>query len=350
MLPGPSLATLTGSVAVGARVSVHRGKTTLIQDLPVWDVVLDATSARNVRRQLSFTTSGEFVPNNPLDPLNNYGHRVHAWQVVETPDGVRREVDLGWFLITSWEETGGGDTMTVEAVDLLQLVVDDVAAWPSSPPKNQRLRDELQRLAGKTLAVQYAGKNPVVDPELQFQTDRLANLADLCAAYSLDFGMRPDGFLHVWELNSRIVATYSAQDLIVDAPRESVDRKPNRFLAVGSKTEGSGDKAKETKWSFEAKLTAPPFDTDYGVVRERMEVQSATSQAMVTTAANNAMKKGGAILGFRSLQIVADARLEMGDVCMFVPPKGNAFKGRVTALSLPVSEPGLMRVDVEVIG
>ena len=70
----------------------------------------------------------------------------------------------------------------------------------------------------------------------------------------------------------------------------------------------------------------------------------------MTTAANNAMKKGGAILGFRSLQIVADARLEMGDVCMFVPPKGNAFKGRVTALSLPVSEPGLMRVDVEVIG
>lgn len=350
MLPGPSLATLTGAVAVGARVSVHRGKTTLIQDLPVWDVVLDGTVSRNVRRQLSFTTSGEYVPDNPLDPMNNYGQRVHCWQVLETPDGARTEVDLGWFLITKWEETGQGDTMSVEAVDLLQLVVDDVAAWPSSPPKNQTLRAELQRLVGATLAIQYAGKNPVVDPELQFQTDRLANLADLCAAYGLDFGMRPDGFLHVWELTSEIVATYSAADLIVDAPRESADRKPSRYLAVGSKTEGSGDKAKETKWSFEAKLTAPPFDAAYGVVRERLEVQSATSQAMVTTAANDAMKKAGGVLGFRSLEIVADARLELGDVCMFVPPVGNAFKGRVTALSLPVSEPGLMRVDVEVIG
>ena len=350
MLPGLTLAELTGSVAVGARISVHRGSTTLVEDLPVWDVVLDGTTSRNVRRQLSFTTSAEFVPNNPLDPVNNYGHRVHAWQVVETPDGNRTEIDLGWFLIVSWAETDHGDSMTVEAVDLLKLVEDDVAAWPSSPPAGQRLRAEMQRLAGSTLAIQYSGRNPLVDQSLQFQTDRLANLADLCAAHGLDFGMKPDGFLHFWELTNRIVATYSASDLIVDAPRESVERKPNRYLAVGSKTEGSGDKAKETRWSFEAALTAAPFDKAYGVVRERLEVQAATSQAMVTKAANDALAKAGGVLGFRSLQIVADARLELGDVAMFVPPVGDPFKGRVTALSLPVDRPGVMRVDVEVIG
>ena len=350
MLPGLTLAELTGSVAVGARISVHRGSTTLIEDLPVTDVVLDGTNQRNVKRQLSFTTTSDYVPSAPLDRLNNYGHRVHAWQRLETAQGKRVEVDLGWFLVESWQEDEADGTMSVEAVDLTRLVETDVAAWPSSPPKNQTLRAELQRLAGSTIPIVYTGSNPKVDSELQFQTDRLANLADLCAAHGLDFGMRPDGYLHFWELTNRIVATYSASDLIVDAPRESVERKPNRYLAVGSKTEGSGDKAKETRWSFEAALTAAPFDKAYGVVRERLEVQAATSQAMVTKAANDALAKAGGVLGFRSLQIVADARLELGDVAMFVPPVGDPFKGRVTALSLPVDRPGVMRVDVEVIG
>ena len=36
MLPGPSLDVLRGAMAVGARVSVHRGRTTLVEDLPDW--------------------------------------------------------------------------------------------------------------------------------------------------------------------------------------------------------------------------------------------------------------------------------------------------------------------------
>nr|DAO70032.1 MAG TPA: 43 kDa tail protein [Bacteriophage sp.] len=347
MLPGPSVATIAGGVAVGARVSVHRGKTTTIQDLPVWDVTVDATVERNVQRQVSFTCSSEHVPSNPLDPLNNYGHRVHVWQVVETPAGKRSEVDLGWFLVESWEEQPDEGTMTVEAVDLLRLVETDVAAWPSSPPKNQTLSAEVQRLAGKTLAVVFSGKsNPKVDSELQFQTDRLANLADLCAAYSLGFRMRPDGYLHVYPFTSDIVGTYSAADLIVDAPRESVERKPNRFLAVGSKSEGQN---KETKWSFEAKTTTEPFGASYGVVRERIEVQSATNQKMVTAAANDALKKNISVLGFRSFEIVPDSRIELGDVLMLKAPDRNV-KGRVHAFSLPVDTTDLMRVDVEIIG
>ena len=99
MLPGPTLKQLTQSLSVGARVSVHRGKTTLVQDLPVQDVVLDATSARTVRRQLSFTTTSDFVPTNPLDRVNNFGHRVHVWMVLEDLQGTQFEVDLGWILI-----------------------------------------------------------------------------------------------------------------------------------------------------------------------------------------------------------------------------------------------------------
>ena len=350
MLPGLTLAELTGSVAVGARISVHRGSTTLIEDLPVTDVVLDGTNQRNVKRQLSFTTTSNYVPSAPLDRLNNYGHRVHAWQRLETAQGKRVEVDLGWFLVESWQEVEADGTMSVEAVDLTRLVETDVAAWPSSPPKNQTLRAELQRLAGSTIPIVYTGSNPKVDSELQFQTDRLANLADLCAAHGLDSGMRPDGYLHFWELSSRVVETYSATDLLLGSPRQSATRKPNRYLVVGSKTEGSGDKAKETRWSFEAKISTEPYGKNYGVVRERIEVQSATNQTMVTRAANDAMKKQASVIGFRTVEIVADARLELGDVCMFVPAQGQPFKGRVTAFSLPVSEPGSMRVDTEIIG
>ena len=348
MLPGPTLKQLTQSLSVGARVSVHRGKTTLVQDLPVQDVVLDATSARTVRRQLSFTTTSDFVPTNPLDRVNNFGHRVHVWMVLEDLQGVRFEVDLGWFLIEAWSENTTAQTMEVQAVDLLRLVETDVAAWPSSPPKNQRLRAEIQRLAGTTLAVVTTAPDTPVDPELQFQTDRLNNLTDLCLAYGLDYGMRPDGFLHVWPFRDTVVETYQAT--ILSAPRESVKRKPNRWLAVGSKTEGSGDKAKETRWSFEAKNTVEPYGPDYGIVRDRIEVSSATSQPMVTNAANTQMKKDAKVFGFRSYEIVPDPRLELGDTAMFITEHDKTL-GRVVAFSLPLDRPdGRQRVDVEIVG
>ena len=350
MLPGPGVAEISGGVAVGCRISVSRGSTVTVVGLPAWDVVLDATSSRTTKRQVSFTCSSEYVPSAPLDSVNNYGHRCHVLQVVETPDGARTEIDFGFFLIESWAEQPGSGTMTVSAVDLLRLVETDVAAWPSSPPKGQRLRAELQRLAGTTLAIQYDGPDETVDSELQFQTDRLANLADLCAAHGLDYGMRPDGYLHFWKLNNTPVAAYTARDLIVESPRESAPRKPNRYLAVGSKTEGSGDKAKETRWSFEASMTAEPYGQAYGIVRERLEVQAATSQSMVTTAANNAMKQGVSVLGSRSLEMVPDSRLELGDVATFTPAEGSPFVGRVTAFSLPLDRPSLQRVDVEIIG
>lgn len=351
MLPGPSLHELTGVLAVGARVSVHRGPTTLVEDLPVEDVTLDVTGRRNVRRQLTVTTTSDFVPDAPLDPVNNFGHRLHAWQVLQTPTGKQIGIDLGWFLIESWEEDPDAGAMTVEAGDLTRLIETDQAAWPSSPPKNQRLRAELQRLAGNQVPIILDwDQNPLVDATLQFQTDRLANLADLCASHGLDMGMKPDGYLHFWPYTNRVVATYSATDLITDAPRQSQDRKANRYLAVGSKTETVKGKQKETRWSSEAKLTAPPFDEAYGIVRERIEVQSATNQAMVTKAAGDAQARGAAVLGFRQFLIVADWRLEYGDVAMFIPPVGKPVKGRVIALTASVSDPGLMRVDVEIIG
>ena len=352
MLSGPSSQTLTGSLAIGCKISVWRGKTCLATSLPVWDVILDATTKRNVQRQLSFTTSADYTPTHPLDTVNNFGQRVHCWQVLERPDGSRSEVDLGWFRIEDWEEDEDGGTVSVEAVDLLVLVEEDVAAWPSSPPRNQSLQAEVQRLVGSTLAVQYAGPKKTVDTTLQFQTDRLANLADLCLAYGLQYRMRPDGYLHVWPLDDRIVATYTAKDLLLSSPRQSAERKANRFLAVGSKTEGSGDKAVETKWSFEAKATVAPYDSAYGVKRERLEVQAATNQSMVTAAANQAMKAGISTLGFRALSIVADPRLELGDTCMFVPADSSdkPFRARVVAFSLQVDRPSSMRVDVEITG
>lgn len=355
MLPGPSLADLTGSLAVGARVSVHRGRTTTVVDLPVRDVKLEATDRRSVRRQLTVTTTSDYVPSSPLDPVNNFGHRLHAWQVIENTVGKRWEIDLGWFLIEEWEEDAASGTMEIRAVDLTRLIETDVAAWPSSPPKNQRLRAELQRLAGNQVPIILDSKSdPLVDQTLQFETDRMANLADLCAAHGLDMGMKPDGYLHFWPYTNNVVATYSASDLILDASRASQERKANRYLAVGSKSEsvkGKDGKStqKETRWSFEAKLTVPPFDTAYGVVRDRIEVQSATSQAMVTKAANDAQRKGAAVLGFRKFLIAPDLRLEYGDVAMFIPPDGPV-KGRVVAFSAPVSGAGQQRVDIEIIG
>ena len=348
MRSGPPTAELTAA-GVGVRVNVARGGRALAADVPVADVKLSASTEQVVPQQISFSAPLDWVPVGALDPLNNFGQRVQVVALVEheAPVGI----NLGWFQIDSWNE--GDDAVSVKASDLMRVLDENPMDWPSSPAKNATLESELRRLCsiadGGGLSVVLDVDDFTIDSTLQWDTSRTTSIQDLCTSYGLEYGVKADGRLHVWEkLTGRDpVAHYSGRDLLVGAPRSSQARRANRFIVVGS----NGDSDNEKRYSSVVKANTPPFDfSGYGVVTSRIELSGATTQAAVTKAATAAMRDALSVAETRTLEIVLDPRLELGDIISVLTDAGEPLVGRVTAISADFSNVDqTMRADVEVL-
>ena len=344
MRAGPDLVAAS-SVAVGARLSVTRGRVVLATDVPARDVTLDVTAARVVPGKLSFSAPLGMVPTHPLDVLANFGQRVHVDSVLVV-DGVRHTVDLGWWQIDTWSEES--DHVKVECLDLMQILEEDPLVWPSSPAKGATLRSELQRLAGSLPVVLDDGvADGAVSPLIEVGTSRTEAVRDLCESRGVGYGVKADGCLHVWPLRDgrAPVLSYTGRDLLVGAPRKAQERRPNRWTVVGS----NGPGEEEVRWSASVTSEAEPFDpAAYGRVTDRREFQAADSQGAVRKAADTYMRTALSAVGSRSVEVVADPRVELGDVVSVVTDPGEVIVGRVKAYSLPVDDPaGKMRIDLE---
>lgn len=234
-LAGPPVEVLAGRVSVAARVDVTRGNDVLAVDVPCKNVQLDYNSEQTVPFRLAFDVPASYVPEVPLDALNNYGHRVHLSQVIRTVQGREYTVNLGWYLITEWTEDGGA--VHVTATDLLKLLEDDPMAWPSSPARNADLKGEAQRLAGH-LPVTFMNRDQIdmsTERSWEWGFSRTEAIRDLALARGLTYEVTTDGYLTFRPLKDGRGRgrTYKCTDLLLDAPRHSVERKPNRVIATG---------------------------------------------------------------------------------------------------------------------
>lgn len=349
MRPGPSTEALTGPVAVGARIDVHLGRTVVALDVPCEDVQIDWSSDRVVPGKLTYECPASWVPESPASPLNNYGQRSHVVAILETQDG-RDEVDLGWWQHQSWEEDTSGK-VKVEALDLLQLLEQDPMAWPSSPPRGATVLSEAQRLAGTLPVVLDPGTpNPRVPESTQWGHSRTEAIRDLCHPRGINWAVKADGCLHLWAQTTarNPVARYTGRDMLIEAPRKSKERRPNRWVTVGSPQQ-SNDKKPAVKWTGTATAASWPYEPAiYGWVTERKEINSADSRATVHKAALTNMETDLSAASKRSVEIAADPRLEAGDVIAVHTDAGEVIVGKVVAYSLPVDKPaGQMRVDME---
>lgn len=351
MRRGPSTAELAGPVGVGVRVEVARGSRIIATGLPVADVQLDVQTDRVVPSQLTYTLPASWEPVGAYDPANNFGQRSHVVAVLDC-DGAPYEVDLGWYVHTAWEPTSDG--VQVTAMDLLQVADEDPLPWPASPPQGATLRTEFTRLLKLPVILDGGLADVRVARETQYGESRTEAVADLAAALSVGYGVRADGYVHVWPITGaagRPIATYSGRDLLQDAPRRSQERRPNRVVVVG--VYSSGDD--ESRHSSAVTATEPPLEPSaYGWVTERVELSSdlpdsdAGVAETVARVAQERLRMRLISTRSRSLEIVADPRLEAGDVITVATDAGEMITGRITAYSLPVGQPGgLMRVDVE---
>jgi hypothetical protein len=337
-------------------LEVVRGREVLEVDVPASGVVLEETSSRTVPAQLSFSAPLSWVATHPLSALSNFGQRVHATQILRIDDQATVEVELGWYKVDDWVEQDSG--VQVTALDLLSIPDENDLVWPSSPPAGATILSELRRMAQPLPVVLDDPIDQEVPRTTQWGVKRVENIRDLCASYGLEYGVQPDGYVHVWATRDgrRPVAHYSARDAgtpgsrpgrLLSAPRKAPPRRANRVTVVG--TTGSGDD--EQRWSTTVTATAPPFDeAGYGIVTERYEMNQATSQHQVDEAAQTYLRDALVTTETRSWEIPADPRLQRGDIISATTETGETLVGRIIAYSLPVSEPGEKeRVDVEVI-
>ena len=358
MRPGPTTDQMADPMWVGARVAVMRGRTVLATGVRIWDAVLEGTASRTVPEQLTFKVNNNWLPTYPQAPFNNFGQRVNPTQVLGLPGGVTR-MDLGWYQIDAWEEQDDG-SVEVTALNLLKRPDESDLTWPTSPPAGATLRSEFQRMAGDGLPV-------ILDPGVvdrpvprttQYGTSRTDNIRDLAAAYSVEYGVKSDGYLHVWmpRTGRDPVAHYTGRDLgkpgrragrLLAAPRVSQDRRPNQWTVVGTQNAGG----REQRWSATVRTTTQPFEPDaYGVVTDRREMNIATSQQQVTLAAQTYQRHAMMTVETRSVEIAPDPRLELGDVISVTTRSGETIVGRVAAYSLPLTDhTASMRVDLEVL-
>ena len=341
MRPGPSTEILAGGLGAGFRVDVLLGGREIAHDVPVKNVKLSVAD-RDVPEQLTYEAPASWKPGGPLDPLNSFGQQSRlTW--IGDQKGTRFEVEIGSFThgskrSVSWQVSG--DHIQVTAYGILQLAADNDLAWPFSPGKNERLKQVISRAVG--LPVILDGVNDViVDRTIQFGHARLENLKGICEAHKLGYTVHPDGYLHVWDLTDHTPdVAYTSDDLLRSCEEKGQPRRPNHFIAAGT-----GDK--DRKFTATGGFTEQPFDGPYGTVTERIEVSSGASQKAVQDVVDERMRNRFITEETRSVEIVPDPRLELGDIASFRTVENEFFTGRVAAYEL--SATARERVDVEVL-
>lgn len=358
MRPGPATDDLAGGLAVGARIDVIRAGRVLATGVPATDVKLEWSSgSRSVPAQVTYKAPLTWTPQDPLDALNNYGQRSLVTALMEDRTGRRWEVALGHYLHTTWSVDSAG--VQVTAVDLLQLLEQNPAAWPSSPPDAATTVTELRRLTDGALPVVLDDGVPdlPVPRATQWGTSRTEAVTKLAASQGLGLRCGPDGALHAYRIRTTTHpdALYThAGGLLLDAPRapRSGGRRPNRWYVTGTKQgTKAGGQSQEERWTATRRSTAPPYEPEgYGWVTSHKEFSAADSQAAVEEAANTYMAQDIATAQARSLTVVPDPRIEVGDVVGAVTADGEHLAGRVTAYSLPVGDPdATMRIDIDLL-
>ena len=169
-------------------------------------------------------------------------------------------------------------------------------------------------------------------------------MADLAAVYGYDYRVNPDGYLHVFKradpYTQAAVAFY--QNVIIDAPRDGIKRRPNHVVVTG---EGGTTEIKK-RYSATASLNTFPYDEPYGQITEHVKLSSEVTQGAVTNAASDRQKMMLFSSQSRSISMIPDPRIELGDLISCQTQDGELITGVASGYSW--SQDQDMRIDLEV--
>lgn len=343
---------LMGAGRVSTRVDSVRGPHVLATGLEPLQARLDVSTGRAVSESLVLQFDESLIPVDEWSPLAAMGQTLHVFVDVDLEDGTRFTVDRGWFLIQEVEPRSNGG-VSVQAKGLMQRLKDDPFPFPSSPALNAGLRSELERLCYPYLSVVLDGvEDRGLPGGLAWGRSRDEAVGALLSSFGLVGRVMEDGALHVVKPDAgKVLARYGSDRLVLDASVKW-SRRPNHWLAVGSKTESvkvddKHHKSVKHEWWGEA-WAGGAFDRSlYGVVTETVEAKAAVDQYDVDRLAGLSVRRFSPN-GVKSFTMVPDYRVDLGDVISVGLSDGSVFVGSVSGFSMPLDGgTSTMRLDVE---
>lgn len=198
---------MAGSRVTGCRVESWRGGDLLAANIPVISGTLIGDRSLQVPEQVTFAVPVEadgvrYDPLYETDPLAPFGQRLRVAVGLQ----VARKfvwVNRGDFLVTGAQRDG--DTVTVQASSLLQLVAEARLVTPLQPTGSDTLKSLARRLIEPAIPVVFASglvDRAVPVSSLQWDDDRLAAVYELAKAWPADVRMHSDGYLLFEPFNS----------------------------------------------------------------------------------------------------------------------------------------------------
>ena len=339
-----------GGVQLLGRVPLERAK-----------IAYDDTAT--VKRRLTLTVPAE-VDGVRLDPgpdpgapLASYGQRLYVRTGIGLPNGSPELVSHGWYLITGWRRNEEAGTIGVEAADLAQLIVDDRLTAPSSPPPGATFVSEFTRLvAGILPVVVEAGlaDAAIGASSRVWERDRDAALSDLCTSWPARWWVGDDGAVHVGPVHPPVVAgaetvalTDGRTGTVTGRSRQAQRGAIYNVIVVDGRvaddgTAGPHAVAQVTDAASPIRAAGP-----YGRVTRFYASDLITTQPQAQACADSMLVTYSTAGRVEGVDAVPDPALELGDVARVYTTDGDAYTGRITALTLPLTvDDGPMQVTI----
>lgn len=358
-------ATLATSHGVRVNVSSWRSGTRLAAKVPISGGSITYDDTATLRRRLALTVPVEdpqalysWDPgDNANHPLANYGQQLHVELGIIGPTGAAEVFNHGWYLITGWQLSEDDRTVTVTAVDLTQLLVDDRLYWTSGPGKSRTYRSAFTLLVHSNMpvVVDSALSSKTVNSATVWERDRIKNLDDLADAWGARWYIDDNGNAHAslaytpvtQSTTPQLVLTSGVNGTVVNRSRDATrERLYNAVIVNGKTPSTTGAKqpfgyAQITAASSPIRVTGP-----YGRKPRFYTSELLTTDAQCTATAQSLLPQVSSVSRSEPVLCVPDPSIELGDVLQ-VRTQGSRFTGRVSSLTLPLgAEGGAMTVTL----
>ena len=199
-----ALALVQGDFTMRIRAEAWLGGELLAADIPVSDGGEDRDRSLAVPESVRLTVPREdrgtsWEPVAPDHPLAAYGQQLRIDYGVDIA-GHTEWINRGWFLTT--ESETNGDTVTVQADGLLQLIDEAKLSAPFQPASGDTLASVAQELVEPALTVVVSSLVDRAVPQgMQWDTDRMTALREVLNAWPADARVTEDGYLSIEPLS-----------------------------------------------------------------------------------------------------------------------------------------------------
>lgn len=301
---------------------------TKLADLPYSTGEVRATLASRVTRQLALTTSYEWFPWADTDPLAPMGNQIRAWRGIRYGGGTRVEFPVFVGRIST-VELADDRSVRVTCYDPAKDVIDNEFETPTNSNTSNTIAQQVYELIANAYPPAEFGtfdtiNNPV--PTISWDADRGQALDDLATAGGAFWYCLSDGTFVLrkvpWAQDPADVSPDITLSQNTDGTITAVgvsrtrDQLANSITGLTERTDGSAplhttirdlDPASATYWFGK-----------FGRVNRTYQIQPATSQGQLESAARVQLQRAKSRVFNYALRCVPDASIELGDAVEIV--------------------------------